>query len=275
MPDNQDRRPPEVAAAAEAALKGRPSPAVMAQVPAGEFVMGTSDAQVEKMLLKEEWAQDWYEKLLFRPEQPQHVVRTPAFSIAVHPVTNGEYHLFVMATGHRTPRFWIGFKYPQNTGDHPVTMVSWSDARAYCEWLGKEVGQPYRLPTEAEWEYAARSSDARIYPWGLEFDPWRCNTVESGKRTTTAIYTYSPGGDSPIGLTDMSGNVFEWTSSLLADYPYDPNDGREDAAQTGKRVVRGGAWYYSRKFARCASREAFIAGYTSSTIGFRLALGLG
>jgi toxoflavin biosynthesis protein ToxD len=246
----------------------------MARVPAGEFVMGTSDAQIEYMLKHEEWAKEWIDRDLFRVEQPQHVVRLPAFAIAVRPTTNLEYRRFVWATNHSVPRNWFGFEYPPGTETDPVVEVTRADTRAYCEWLSQESGLNYRLPTEAEWERAARGIDGRIYPWGDDFDPWRCNTVESGKRGVTPVGYYSPGGDSPCGAADMAGNVWEWTSSLFSPYPYVGDDGREDPKGAGPVTVRGGAWYYSRKLARCASREGLPPTYISHALGFRVALSL-
>jgi formylglycine-generating enzyme required for sulfatase activity len=246
----------------------------MVTVPAGEVIMGTSEAQAHYLLSKEDWAKEWIDRDLFLVEQPQHHLSLAAFSLAIHPVTNAQYRLFVWDTGHKTPRSWVGFDFEHGKDDHPVVDVSWNDAHAYLKWLREKTGQPYRLPTEAEWEKAARGTDDRFYPWGRDFDPWRCNTVESGKRGTTVVRHYTPGGDSPSNLTDMAGNVYEWTASLLRPYPYVPNDGREHVQTPAgeKRVVRGGAWYYSRKLARCSSREGLVPGYVSHSVGFRLAL---
>lgn len=243
-------------------------------VPAAEFLMGTSDAQVRFLLMKEDWAREWYDRDLFRAEQPQHLASVREFAIGLHPVTNLQYKIFVWETGHRTPRGWVGFDPPPGLDDHPVVHVSWNDAQAFCRWLSKVTTQPFRLPTEAEWERAARDVDGRIYPWGQEFDPWRCNTIESGKRSTTLVKNYSPGGDSVCGATDMSGNVWEWTSSILRPYPYQADDGREDPMAEGPRVARGGAWYYSRKLARCSSREGLPSNYVSPALGFRVAFDL-
>ena len=243
-------------------------------VPAGEFLMGTSDTQVRYLLMKEEWAREWYEHDLFMAEQPQHIVTLPAYAIGAFPVTNAQYKIFIWETGHRTPRGWIGFDPPPGTDDHPVVHVSWADAQAFCRWLSKSTAQPFHLPTEAEWERAARDVDGRLYPWGVDFDPWRCNTIESGKRGTTLVKNYSPSGDSVCGATDMVGNVWEWTSSLLRSYPYQSDDGREDPKADGPRVARGGAWYYSRKLARCTSREGLLPNYVSPALGFRVALTL-
>jgi formylglycine-generating enzyme required for sulfatase activity len=169
------------------------------------------------------------------------------------------------------PRDWIGFRFPEGTENHPVTGVSRLDALAYCQWLSEKLATEYRLPSEAEWERAARGDDGRMYPWGDEFDPWRCNTVESGKRGTTAAGGYTPGGDSPWGANDMAGNVWEWTNSQLKPYPYMAGDGREEQIPGAVYVIRGGSWYYSRKLARCACREGAISIFISPSLGFRLA----
>lgn len=270
---------PERWQATAAVEAGGPATAVpqlteMVSLPAADFLMGTSDAQVRYLLTREDWAKEWDDRNLFLVEQPQHIVSLPAFALGLHPVTNAQYRVFIWETGYRTPRGWIGFDFPAGLDDHPVVQVSWTDAWAYCEWLSRATGRPYRLPTEAEWERAARDVDGRIYPWGQDFDPWRCNTIESGKRGTTPVGLYTPGGDSVSGLWDMAGNVWEWTSSRLMPYPYVPNDGREDRAAGGQRVARGGAWYYSRKLARCTSREGLLPSYVSPALGFRVACDL-
>jgi formylglycine-generating enzyme required for sulfatase activity len=183
-------------------------------IPEGEFIMGISNDQVWELYNREEeWAIEWYERDLFRVEQPQHRLHLPAYEIGKYPVTNAEYHLFIWNTGYRVPKGWIGFRHPESQENHPVVGVSKIDALAYCEWLSGETGIKYRLPTEAEWEKAARGDDDRLYPWGSDFDPWRCNTSDSGKRSTTPVGEYAPSGDSPWGLCDMAGNVWEWTAA--------------------------------------------------------------
>ncbi len=243
----------------------------MVIIPAGEFIMGTSDMQVQQMMYKEEWAMEWYDKDLFRIEQPQHIVSLPDFEIGIFSVTNQEYSLFVWASGYKVPKTWEGFHFPDSMGDHPVTGVSKQDAEAYCSWLNDALKSNYRLPTEAEWERAARGMDGRIYPWGDEFDPWRCNTSESGKRSTTPGGKYSPGGNRPPGAMDMVGNVWEWTSSRMFPYPYDPEEELQPVQPLDKFVLRGGSWYYTHKLARCAVRESALQTYLSPAIGFRLA----
>ncbi len=248
---------------------------VMVSIPGGKFLMGTSEENIQQLQLKEsDWAYDWSDNNLFAAEQPQHQVTLKAFEIGQNPITNIEYNDFVSDTGYRLPKHWIGFKYPEDTALNPVVGVSKLDAEAYIAWLNNRMGSNFRLPNEAEWEYAARSSDGRIYPWGNTFDPWRCNTSESGKRDTTPIGTFSPGGDSPFGLTDMVGNVWEWTDSFYLPYPYHTPDAEEQKTAKGRYVLRGGAWYYTRKLARCAAREGNAAPYYSLSTGFRIARSL-
>jgi len=245
-------------------------------VPKGSFLMGTSDENIKQLQLKEsDWAYEWSDNDLFVAEQPQHIVTIPAFQIAQYPITNAEYYTFIWDLGHRIPRNWPGYTYPEGTDDHPVVGVSKVDVEAYIKWLNDKTNINHRLPTEAEWERAARGEDGRIFPWGNTFDPWRCNTVESDKKGTTPVGAYSPGGDSVCGAADMVGNVWEWTQSLFMPYPYLPNTNREEIKPNGRYVVRGGAWYYSRKLARRAVREGVLPNHLSPSMGFRLARSVG
>jgi toxoflavin biosynthesis protein ToxD len=245
---------------------------VMITVPGGPFLMGTSDEDIQRLQLKErDWAYDWSDNDLFDGEQPQHSVTLESYEIAQNPVTNAEYFYFTWETGYRLPRGWTGIKYADETGNHPVISVTMHDAETYIKWLNDRTKLHFRLPTEAEWERAARGDDGRIFPWGNTFDPWRCNTAESAKRGTTAVGAYSPGGDSMCGCVDMVGNVWEWTNSAFNSYPYNPNDGREEHSPGQRYVIRGGAWYYTRKLARCAAREGMLPDHQSPSLGFRLA----
>jgi len=250
-------------------------PPAMVQIPAGNFLIGTSDEDIKLLQIKEsDWAYEWSDNDLFIAEQPQHKVSLPAFEIAQFPVTNADYYTFIWDKGYRIPRNWPGYTYQEGTDDHPVVGISKTDAEVYIEWLNSKTEMIFRLPTEAEWEYAARGEDGRLFPWGNTFDPWRCNTVESMKKGTTSVGFYSPSGDSVFGVADMVGNVWEWTQSLFMPYPYRPNTNREELKPSGRYVVRGGAWYYSRKLARCAVREGVLTDHLSPSIGFRLARSL-
>jgi formylglycine-generating enzyme required for sulfatase activity len=149
-----------------------------------------------------------------------------------------------------------------------VVRVSWYDAADYCRWLSEATGKPYRLPTEAEWEKAARGTEGNIYPWGDSWDRKRCNTKEDGRRDTTPVGAY-PLGASPYGLLDMAGNVWEWTTSLLWNYPYQADDGREDPSSPDSRVLRGGSWLNLYDTARTTYRRSYVPAYHSRLHGFR------
>ncbi len=235
-------------------------------IPAGDFRMGGDKN---------------HDPDAFSTESPVHRVHTSAYSIAKFPVTVGEFAGFVDAGGTKPEtRKSVTWKDQLQHLDHPVVCVRWIDAVEYISWLQEQTGQAWRLPTEAEWEKAARwdansgEGESRIYPWGNKFDNKRCNTNASRIGKTTPIDQY-PQGVSPYGLWDTAGNVWEWTSSLFRPYPYDPNDGREDSASRKHRVLRGGAWLLDPIVARASSRNkenpVLFAGYFYD-VGFRLVL---
>ncbi|GAB4414103.1 MAG: formylglycine-generating enzyme family protein [Anaerolineae bacterium] len=198
-----------------------------------------------------------------------HPVYLAAYTIGKYPITNQLYQSFVTASNHPAPADWREGHYPEVLGNHPVVNVSWYDALAYCRWLSQTTGQIYRLPSEAEWEKAARGTDGRPYPWGFEFDKTRCNTGEAGLGWTTPVDAY-PGGASPYGVMDLIGNVWEWCSSLFVDYPYAPNDGREDLNAEGWRVLRGGSWFDMEWGARAARRLSGPPDSLGRNTGFRV-----
>lgn len=226
----------------------------MVHIPAGEFLMG-SDPKGDK---------DAYDD-----EQPQHRLPLPDYYIEKTPVTNAQYLAFVDATGQKPPSHWKDGKPPRNNEDHPVVWVTWNDATAYCEWLAEMTGEDYRLPSEAEWEKAARGMGGRIYPWGDEWDPKRCNTTDGYQGGTTPVGRYSPDGDSPYGLVDMAGNVWEWTRSTYKSYPYDSKDDRENP-EGGSLALRGGSWRSTLRNARVSSRRFSLPDDFFNSIGFRV-----
>src|SRR5262249_2930629 len=142
-------------------------------------------------------------------ERPAHTIELPAFYIDRTPVTVGEYSQFLSATGHPAPRRFYPSDRPHDYEQHPITGVSWHDARAYAAWAGK------RLPSEAEWEKAASwdagTGQKRRYPWGDTWDVRLCNSSDLDIGHTTAVGAFSPYGDAPCGAVDMAGNVWEWT----------------------------------------------------------------
>jgi formylglycine-generating enzyme required for sulfatase activity len=171
----------------------------------------------------------------------------PEFWISRTPVTNAQYARFVEATGCDPPGHWDGTVPPEGISDHPVTNVTWYDASSYAEWADA------RLPTEEEWEKAARGPEGRAYPWGA-WEEWRCNSKEAGIGTTTPVGRYSPAGDSYYGCGDMAGNVHEWTASVEGMY----------------RILRGGAYNHGRELAHSAFRIRHKPSYRYRNIGFRV-----
>lgn len=210
----------------------------MITIPAGQFIMGVDDARADPQ------------------DRPQHKVSLNAYQIDKYPITNAQYARFVAASGYRPPLYWSKGKIPAGLELHPVTMVSWHDASAYAKWAGK------RLPTEQEWERAARGLDGRRWPWGNKMDPSRLNTYHQ-VGSTSKVGAY-PTGASPDGLMDMAGNVSQWVQDDFL--PYAGTDASEDifkakalkkpesSAERGMnmvdfvntdqryKVMRGGSW---------------------------------
>lgn len=203
-------------------------------------------------------------------ELPRHRVRLSDYYIARYPITNQQYAFFAQATQRE-------FKMPAGKEDHPVVNVSWNDAVAFCEWLSQTTGLNFGLPTEAEWEKAARGTDGRIYPWGDEFDPRRLNSRESNIQGTTPVGRYSPAGDSLYGVADMCGNTWEWCADWYDDEEYlrragtRVNDPRGPAHGV-MRVLRGGAFDFNKDGVRCGYRAANFPHERSYDYGFRLVL---
>jgi serine/threonine-protein kinase len=238
----------------------------LVRVPAGEFLMGSDPA-------KDEDARD--------SEQPQHIIKLPEFYIGRCLVTNAQYAAFVQATGHSTPFYWrSNDKFPLGKEHHPVAQVSWKDAVAFCRWLSREINKVVQLPSEAEWEKAARGTDGRIYPWGDKLPTVSLCNFDDYFHDTTPVGHYSPLGDSPYGCADMAGNVWEWTRSAwrrdyfvknsVFGYPYDPGDGRESLKIGAPRVLRGGAFHNSLSYVRCASRRSSSRSNSGNRFGFRV-----
>ena len=240
-------------------LARQPLEPEMILIPAGEFLMGSNPQ-------KDKHARD--------NEQPQHTLYLPDYYIAKTPVTNAQYAAFVETTVRDQPQHWIAGKPPRGKEDHPVWGVLWYDAVTYCRWLSQVTGKSYCLPSEAEWEKAARGTDGRIYPWGNQWDAQRCNSEEGGQGGTTPVGVY-PEGASPFGALDMAGSVWEWTGSLYELYPYSPGDGLEDPKARGDRVVRGGSWFNDKRFVRCAYRNGIRPGNRDVSVGFRVVVSPG
>ncbi len=270
------------------------------RIPKGRFVMGSKDDN----------------ELAWDDEKPQHTLEIPYdYWIGKHPVTNAQFGEFVQSTAFETRAERDGWGWvwdsrdgqwgkaegahwrdPLGTSDsntalaeHPVVQVCWYDALAYCEWLNEKhasmlpQGCLFRLPSEAEWEKAARGPDGYEWPWGNDYDGALCNSRDKGKVCTTPVGAHSPQGDSIYGVADMSGNVWEWTLTLwgadrdTADYayPYVGGDGREDpgAGNGFFRIIRGGSFKDDKSGVRCACRDLDPQQYSLNNLGFRVIAG--
>ncbi len=246
------------------------------EVPAGEFTMGSTDGDED--------------------ERPVKLV-LDRFHLSAHPVTNAQYAEFVRNTGHRapdvrdlpsfvspaaeptfrelaSPYVWRGGDLPKDRGLHPVTLVTIADAVAYCVWLGTRLGRAVRLPTEAEWERAARGGvDGLHYPWGNDIDASRSNFLPDAsakrQRGTRPVGSFLA---NPFGLHDMAGNVWEWVADWYAPDTY----GKETRNPTGPvsgsmRVLRGGSWVtHDVRQLRCAYRHKVPPDSYAYSIGFRV-----
>jgi len=227
-------------------------------IPAGPFTMGSKP--------EDEGSDD--------DERPQHQCDIPYdYRISRHPITVAQYQAFVKADGTAPHEYGLPFSLP----NHPVVGVSWYEAMAFTRWLTAQRqdrdGWVVDLPSEAEWEKAARgSADARRYPWGDTLEPERANYAATGIGSTSAVGCF-PGGVSPYGVEECSGNVWEWTRSRLAGYPYVAGDGRENPEGDETRVVRGGAWDFTYpRFLRVAFRYWYVPSDWFDFRGFRCVL---
>jgi len=258
-----------VAAVAMWAVSGLPAhgqgagkdDAEMVSVPAGSFTLGSPGTALDEDAA----------------EKPVQQLELPAFSVDKYEVTTAQYARFLTAVkrtadeaGHQWVRLNEDFPLEQVGGEwrpkagrekFPMVNVTWYGAMAYAQWAGK------RLPTEAEWEKAARGTDGRKFPWGATMDMSR---FRLGVDTTMPVGSF-PTGASPCGCLDMAGNVWEWTSSLFQPYPYDPKDGREDPAAEGRRVARGGSFGGEPEIAHSAYRFRPEPTFAHKYLGFRCA----
>jgi formylglycine-generating enzyme required for sulfatase activity len=287
-------------------------------VPAGKFIMGSQEGEGEER------------------ERPQHEVDLPAYWMGRYPVTNAQYAAFVQSGGYQNPDFWpearkakvwingkvkawndnaprhnpVGFGNPFHLENHPVVGITWYEMLAFTRWLTETWQETHilpedwqvGLPSEAEWEKAARGGlqvphkpvlrsvvqkeqswqvdkdslkmginpdPRRKYPWMQEFTLGYANCDSAGIGSTSALGCFSK-NVSPYGVVELSGNVWEWTRSLLKDYPYLPNDGREGLESESQRVLRGGAFHYSEDLLRCACRGRYDPAYRLIFLGFRV-----
>lgn len=228
-------------------------------VPAGEFLMGSSDE----------------DEMALSNEKPQHLVRVDQYLIGKYPVTVAQFRAFVQARYYNWP-----LSEDISNFQHPVTNVSWEDAESFCNWATETAqldvrGLVMRLPTEAEWERAARGTDGRVFPW-LDHNPRNgryCN-FELREGHTTPVDHYAGGWTdllSPAGCAEMSGNVWEWTHTLYRQYPYCLDDDHEHNRSAEARVLRGGSYADDLRSIRCARRYGFASrGFRGDFVGFRV-----
>lgn len=248
-------------------------------IPADKFLMGGSDfADATPTSTVDLREYDYYKESLDTQKQ--------SFLISKYPVTNYQWWLFTKDTGWVTPPYWRGTKPPPEIYKRPVTMVSWGEAISFCSWLWTKTPYKWRLPTEAEWEFAARGKDGRKYSWGNNFDSAKCNTSESGIGYITDVDYYCPQGDSPFGVADMCGNIWEWTSSLFEKYPYNDQTTHLRLPPLTRLffkqkwwnpdkvhvVMRGGSFGLNKNYATTYARIWSSAGNRGMYGGFRLAL---
>ncbi len=217
--------------------------AVMVLVSAGHFLMGSADGEVDEL--------------------PPHQVNLPAFYIDKLEVTHGQYQKFLAATGYKPPIDWKGGVMPAKLANYPVVNVTFEDASAYAKWAGK------RLPTEAEWEKAARGTDGRTYVWGNSPEGKTTASGAAGKERVQPVGSFAD-DRSPYGALDMTGNVWEWTSDWYD--AYSGNDSLEIAYGKKYRVIRGGGaidYYGAVSTRRCADRARSVPYGTYDALGFR------
>ncbi|MCH7622506.1 MAG: formylglycine-generating enzyme family protein [Nitrospinae bacterium] len=249
------------------------APEGMVLIPSGEFTMGTDAVDKKKHALSIGLAKPW-----FADESPERRVDVQDFYIDKYEVTNRQYYIFCQATDHKPPRLWGGQKYPEGDGNLPVTHVSFFDASAYALWVGK------RLPTEAEWEKAARGPKGNIFPWGNNFNWDAANISHSSKKRVghqlKPVGSF-PEGASPYGVHDMIGNAWEWVWEYYLPYP----NSEYESKDFGKKyvVVRGlsylGVGHFPKKSykkvvtlkARASYRERLNPFVRKKDVGFRCA----
>jgi iron(II)-dependent oxidoreductase len=217
---------------------------IVVRIPGGKFQMGSPEGDGEP------------------PERPQHAVRVDGFLMDKTEVTWGQFKRFLAASGRTSPKSPV-WGTPEAL---PASSIAWEEARAFCVWAGG------RLPTEAEWERAARGDDARQYPWGDTFDPWRCNTRDGGPHAPTPAAEY-PDCVSPYGVVDLAGSVSEWCSDWYEEayYARSPAENPTGPETGNRRASRGGAWMSASQSTRVVSRLGIDPAWRGPMQGFRCA----
>lgn len=229
-------------------------------VTAGSALIGSTIEQAQQAAARFGVPLEWC-----LAETPQQLIALASFAISRGPVSCAEYDAFVTATDHQPPAYWGGYSAPAALREHPVVEVSQADARAYCRWLSTATDRSFQLPSEQQWEIAARGLDGRAFPWGDEWRPDACNSAERGPGGTTPIGSY-PDDQSVYGCVDLAGNVEEWTASPAQLYPHSVQTSPLERGM----IVRGGSWRADAYSARCARRASLAPTTTSPTRGFRV-----
>lgn len=246
-------------------------------IPAGTFKMGSSLDEID--LTEREWRgrlldpayrlvlRDWLMK-----EYPAHFVHVDAFQMTRFPVRNDEYRLFLDDNKHHSACPPVPESLQEGLpSNHPVWGVKLPDAQAFIRWRARQDGIPWRLPSEAEWEWAAAGPTGRRYPYGDTFDVRLCNTVESGRASSSPVDAH-PDGASFWGVEDMGGNVEEWTASTYQPYPggMSQNDDLMQFLGPGYHVLRGGSFALGGDLARTRRRHGPHPGIPFRVTGFRM-----
>ena len=242
----------------------------MVEIPSGVALIGLDFKDVDKVLDEFDGLglqAKWIEK-----ECPEHSVQIRAFKMAKYLVTNSQYKAFLLDTQHpEIPSGWEFRRFPLERSNHPVYTVSPESADAYAQWIKSKTGIPYRLPTEAEWEWAAMGPKSFEFPWGNTFDANLANTAETGLLTSSPVGAFI-GGESPFGLADMAGNVEEYVSNNYAPYPNGKVVTDHLVELNGDyRVARGGSFARFRDLARTKRRHGHNPKSATYAMGFRLA----
>jgi formylglycine-generating enzyme len=207
----------------------------------------------------------------YENEMPRHRVWVDRFGLGKFPVTNREYRIFVEETQTPAPPFWSDVMFADL--ERPVVGVNWDEATAYCKWLSQRVGKRFRLPSEAEWERAARGEFAdALYPWGDE-PPWQ-RPFPGYDVKTGGPEKVGANASNDFGLYDMSEGVHEWCSDYYdaSYYRYSPERNPPGPCSGKRRISRGGSWRHQIKFSRCAARSSLPPSFKYADYGFRVAL---
>lgn len=242
----------------------------MCEIPGGTVGIGLNAEAVDQVM--QEFSGLGLNRIWIDKETPRHQVVLQPFRLARFAVTNSEYRDFLLATQHpEIPSSWEFRQFPLERANHPVYTISATAADAYARWLAQRTGRGFRLPTEAEWEWAASGPPEQVFPWGPVFDPALCNTAETGLLCSSSVGAFV-GGESPFGLSDMAGNVEEYVADNYAAYP--GGHWVEDhlvQIHGSYRVARGGSFARFRDLARNQRRHGHNPRSAAYAMGFRLA----